>query len=244
MSVMRLAMWSCPRTVSTAMLRSFVQRTDTEGVDEPLYAHYLQATGRQHPMREEVLQAQSADWRQVVSEVLLGPCSKPVQFVKHMAHHLEGGVELEFTLHPDMVHLFLIRHPREMMPSLLKDLGKLEAMDLGYGRQVELFRFLQAHQRPLAVVDSMELLAQPGPMLRRICQYFGLPFEEAMMQWEAGRHPCYGVWAQAWYSKVEQSTGWRKAVPKTEALATELKPLYADAVVAYEELHAAALQPV
>lgn len=242
-STLRVAMWSCPRTVSTALLRSFVQRGDTEGVDEPFYAHYLAATGREHRMREEVLAALPLDWRQVVSRILTADCAKPVQFVKHMAHHLEGGVETDFALEDGMVNLFLIRHPREMLPSLLSDLGHLEWMDVGYGQQLDLFRKLRSAGRCAAVVDSTELLADPESMLRSICAVVGLEFDPVMMTWPAGRHPSYGVWAPVWYAKVETSTGWRKHVPKTAAFPEELEALYPRALEAYEELYAAALHP-
>ena len=239
----RLAMWSCPRTVSTALMRSFAQRPDTTCVDEPLYAHYLSSTGKQHPMGDEVLAAQPHAWRDVVQQTLLAPCEKPVQFVKHMAHHLEGGVETDFALEESVINLFLIRHPREMLPSLLSDLGQLEPMDMGYARQVELFRRLKAAGRCTAVIDSTELLADPEAMLRALCNEIGLNFDPAMMEWPAGRHESYGVWAPYWYAKVETSTGWRKHVPKTAAFPAELEDLMPIALPAYEELYAAALHP-
>ena len=50
--VLRLAMWSGPRNVSTAFMRSWGNREDTLVVDEPFYAHYLDYTGLDHPGRE------------------------------------------------------------------------------------------------------------------------------------------------------------------------------------------------
>lgn len=231
----RIALWSCPRTVSTALLRSFVQRKDTVGVDEPFYAHYLATTGRQHPQREDVLASQAQHWEQVVEEVLLAPCAAPVQFVKHMAHHLEG-VDTEFALDQDMVSVFLIRHPREMLPSLLQDLGHLERMDIGYGQQRALFRKLAAAGRCTAVVDSTELLADPEAMLRALCAAVELPFDPSMMSWPAGPHAAYGVWSPTWYAKVLTSTGWRRHVPKTAPFPDELEDIYPYALEAYEEL--------
>lgn len=238
MATLRLAMWSCPRTVSTALLRSFAQRADAVGVDEPLYAHYLASTGRRHPMREEVLQGQSQDWREVVEQVLLAATERPLQFVKHMAHHLEGGVDPSFALHPEMVNFFLIRDPREMLPSLHSDLGHLERIDTGFARQVELFRRLKAEGRCAAVVDSTELLADPEAMLRGLCDVLGVAFDPAMMHWEPGMHPCYGNWAPAWYAKVLTSTGFRPHVPKTAPMPAELEPLHDWARTHYDELAA------
>jgi len=130
-----------------------------------------------------------------------------------------------------------------MLPSLLTDLGHLEWMDVGYGQQLELFRKLRAAGRCTAVVDSTELLADPEAMLRALCAAVGLEFLPTMMTWPAGRHESYGIWAPAWYRKVEASTGWRKHVPKTAPFPAELEALYPRALAAYEELYAAALHP-
>lgn len=238
MTTTRIAMWSCPRTVSTALLRSFSNRPDTVGVDEPLYAHYLATSGKQHPMRENVLAAQSQDWSKVVERVLLAPVDKPIQFVKHMAHHLEGGVDSSFAMAPNMVNFFLIRNPREMLPSLFKDIGPLERFDTGFGRQLELYKRLKEEGRCAAVVDSTELLANPEGMLRSICAAVGIDFDPCMLQWEAGEHACYGVWAPAWYSKVLTSTEFRAHQPKTDTFPAELEALREWATGIYQELSA------
>jgi len=234
-------MWSCPRTVSTALLRSFSNRPDTIGVDEPLYAHYLATSGKQHPMREDVLAAQSQDWHKVVERVLLGPCPRPLQFVKHMAHHLEGGVDSSFAMAPNMMNFFLIRDPREMLPSLRKDIGALERFDTGFARQLELYKRLKESGRCAAVVDSTELLANPEGMLRAICSAVGIEFDPCMLQWQAGDHDCYGAWAPAWYSKVLTSTGFRAHQPKTEPFPAELEALRDWATTIYNELQADSL---
>jgi hypothetical protein len=242
MTVTRIAMWSCPRTVSTALLRSFSNRPDTVGVDEPLYAHYLATSGKQHPMREDVLAAQDQDWPKVVERVLLGNCERPVQFVKHMAHHLEGGVDTSFAMAPSMVNFFLIRDPREMLPSLQRDLGALERFDTGFARQLELYKRLKEAGRCAAVVDSTELLANPEGMLRAICKAIGVEFDPCMLQWEAGNHDCYGAWAPAWYAKVLTSTSFRAHQPKTEPFPAELEALRDWATGIYKELSAERLQ--
>jgi hypothetical protein len=242
MTTTRIAMWSCPRTVSTALLRSFAERPDTIGVDEPLYAHYLATSGKLHPMREEILASQQQNWSQVVEEVLLGPCERPLQFVKHMAHHLEGGVDTSFAMAPTMRNIFLIRDPREMLVSLQRDLGELERFDTGFGRQLELYQRLRKAGRCAAVVDSSELLANPEGMLKAICAAVGIDFLPCMLQWSAGNHSCYGVWAPAWYAKVLSSTGFRAHEAKTEPFPPELEALHDWASTIYKELRAERLQ--
>lgn len=237
---LRISLWSCPRTISTALMRSFAQRSDTVCVDEPFYAHYLARTGKEHPLRAEVLAAQSTDWRAVVDQILLGPCAAPVQFVKHMAHHLVGGIDPAFAAQTRNV--FLLRPPREMLPSMLRDLGALSLADVGYERQRELYHQLRrAGQDPL-VVESTDLLQDPEGTLRRLCARLGLPFERAMLSWPSGRHSSYGVWAPFWYGNVEKSTGFQPFAQKTEPFPSALEPLLAVAENCWLDLHARRLR--
>ncbi len=238
--VLRISVWSCPRTVSTALMRAFAQRSDTSCVDEPLYGYYLARTGAQHPMREQILNAQSQDWQRVVDEVLLGPCGTPVQFVKHMAHHLVGDVDLAFAARTRNV--FLLRPPREMLPSMLRDLGELHRRDIGYERQRDLFHELRRAGMDPIVIESTDLLNDPEGTLRRLCAQLGLDFDRRMLSWPPGRHASYGVWAPFWYGNVEKSTGFQPFAPRSEEVPESLRPLLAQAQECWLDLHARRLR--
>ncbi len=235
--MLRICLWSLPRTVSTALLRSFVQRSDTEGVDEPLYASYLLRTGLQHPLREEILASQSGDWRAVLAHVLLAPQAKPVQFVKHMAHHVPEEADGELLGIPHAAHVFLVRDPREQLPSLAQRIGLPEPEQTGYGQQARLYRKLveMGEKEPL-VLDSGDLLRDPEGTLRTLCTRLGLRFEAAMLHWEAGRHPAFGVWAPEWYRNVEASTSFRPHRARTEPFPEALQPLLEWARPLYREM--------
>ena len=75
---LRLAMWSGPRNISTALMRAWENRPDCSVTDEPLYAAYLAATGLDHPLRDEVIAAGDTDWRRVAA-VLTGPVPLPLK---------------------------------------------------------------------------------------------------------------------------------------------------------------------
>jgi len=244
--VKRIALWSTPRTVSTALLRSFVNRSDTLGVDEPYYAKYLSRTFKEHPMREEVLAAGDPDLDAVAARAAESGLS--VVFEKHMAHHMLDGASDSFLAARQ--HLFLIRHPREMIPSMVRDLGRVATDDLGFAQQVDLFRRLSGRGlssgdslQPPLVVSSQELLQNPEAMLRALCERLHLDFELAMLKWSAGRHECYGIWAPFWYAKVEGSTGFSAYLPKSEPFPEAQRGLLDWATPLYEELHAARLIP-
>ena len=205
----RIAMWSGPRNISSAMMRSFGARPDAAVVDEPFYAAYLAASGSLHPMRAEVLASQPNDWREVVT-TLLGPVpgSKPIWYQKHMTHHMLGNIGREWMRH--MRNAFLIRDPQAVLGSYVRiqERSEPDLADIGIVQQRELFE-READRLGAAplVIEGADVLADPPRMLARLCAALGIPFTSAMLSWPSGRRDTDGVWAPAWYESVERSTG-------------------------------------
>jgi hypothetical protein len=200
-------MWSGPRNVSTAFMRSWENRPDTIVVDEPFYAHYLLATGIDHPGRDEVLVHHETDWRRVVESLLAPlPPGVTVFYQKQMSHHLLPHMGREWLA--SVSHAFLIRNPAPMLASLGEKLGDFALEATGLPQQVEIFDFVRSttgHVPP--VVDAADLLAAPEPVLRALCAALGIPFSERMLAWPPGRRATDGAWAKYWYDRVEHSTG-------------------------------------
>ena len=236
---LRLSVWSGPRNISTALMYSFRERTDTVVVDEPLYGHYLQATGAAHPGREEVLAAMDTDGARVVREVLLGPCEKPVLFFKNMAHHLRG---LDRSFLGELTHVLLTRDPREMLLSLVKKLPEPTLRDTGLEEQTEILEVVLSQGRVPVVLEAKTVLTNPEAVLREACKRLGLPFESGMLRWPAGPKPEDGVWAKHWYDSVHQSTSFAPYEPKDEPLPERLEPLLARCLPLYEHLSAYAVR--
>lgn len=236
-------MWSGPRNISTALLRSWGSRPDTHVCDEPLYAHYLKATGLDHPGRDIVLAGQEQDWRKVVAE-LCGPLptGKRVFYQKHMAHHLLPEIGRDWLR--GLRHAFLIRDPREMLTSLRHQIADPTLTDTGLPQQWELFNALSTENDcPPPVIDSRDVLLQPESMLQRLCLALDVPYEPAMLSWEAGPRDTDGVWAPFWYDAVIRSTGFQPYQPKQEPFPVTLQPLLERCEPIYRRLHAARLQP-
>ena len=225
----RIAMWSGPRTLSTATMRAWENRPDTVVVDEPLYAYYLAATGIDHPGRDAILASQPTDWRTVVRALTTDdlPDGVAISYQKHMTHHVLPELDLG-ELEP-LTHAHLIRDPRRVLASYAKVREQPTLADLGLRQQVALHRRFGG-----PVVDSDDLLRDPDGMLRRLCAALGVPFDAAMLSWPPGPRPTDGVWAPHWYASVEASTGfgpWRgDVVPDLPdhlaALADECRPFY------------------
>ncbi len=242
MAKLRISLWSGPRNVSTALMYSFAQRSDTTVVDEPLYAHYLRVSGAEHPGREAVLSSQDPDGERVVRDVILGPCSRPVLFCKQMAHHF---VELDGVFLAHTAHVFLVREPADMLASLSSVLETPTLRDTGLAAQSQLFARLVALGQDPPVLDSRRLLQDPQAVLSKLCARLGLPFEDSMLSWEAGPRPEDGCWAPHWYAAVHRSTGFSPWVaparPAESRLRPALLPLLATCRTHYEELSAHAL---
>jgi hypothetical protein len=205
--VLRLAMWSGPRNVSTAFMRSWGNREDTLVVDEPFYAHYLDHTGLDHPGREEIIATHERDWGRV-AVALAAPVPDGVRILyqKQMAHHLLPHMGREWL--GLMTHAFLIRDPRPMLASLGEKLGEFDLLATGLPQQVEIFDYVvRTRDRLPPVVDAADLLAAPEAVLRALCAALDVPFSPRMLSWPAGPRATDGVWAKHWYDRVERSTG-------------------------------------
>lgn len=239
MQVLRICLWSGPRNVSTALMYAFAQRSDTRALDEPLYAHYLRVSGANHPIREEVLASMENDGERVVKDVILGPCARPVLFMKQMAHHL---VEIDRGFLKQTANVLLIRDPVEMLPSLAKILDAPTLRDTGLATQFELVSELKNLGQNPPVIDARELLLDPPGVLRQLCDQLGIPFQESMLKWPAGPHPEDGVWAKQWYHNVHRSTGFQPYREKTDPFPQRLLPLLEECRPYYQAMQAMAIK--
>jgi hypothetical protein len=209
----RIAMWSGPRNISTAMMRAFENRPDTAVIDEPFYAAYLKATGIDHPLRSETLAAHESDWRDVV-RVLTGPVpgGRAIFYQKHMTHHMLPEFDLGWM--EACRNAFLIRAPEAVLASYTAKRSEFLPADVGFARQREIFE-READRLGMAppVIDAEDVLNDPRRTLRALCEAVGIAFSESMLRWPAGARATDGVWAPAWYDSVERSTGFAR--PRT-----------------------------
>lgn len=237
----RICLWSGPRNISTALMYSFAQRSDTAVFDEPLYAHYLTHSNAHeyHPGSADVIATQDNNGMNVINNLVLGEHDKPVLFFKHMTHHL---VELDWAFMDQTVNVFLTRNPEEMLPSYAKQVKQPALHDTGYPQHHELLQYLRDRGQNPPILDSTETLKNPRKVLTELCDHIGIPFDEAMLSWEAGARPEDGSWAQYWYASVHQSTGFLPYAPKETVFPEELRPLLAECQPYYEELAAQAIK--
>lgn len=231
----RIAMWSGPRNLSTAMMYSFGGRADCSVVDEPFYAAYLAMTGIVHPMQDEILQSQSQSAEQV-SDQLLAPIDKPVFYQKHMTQHMVSGVPRDWMV--QVINVFLIRHPARVVASYGKKRESLNLEDIGFRQQAQLFDQVCALGQKPVVIDSYDIRRDPEGMMRKLCEVIDLPWDVGMLRWQSGGHASDGVWASHWYGAVHRSTGFAEAEGDLPRLETDYAEVVAQAMPYYDRLAA------
>jgi hypothetical protein len=239
----RLAMWSGPRNISTAMMRSWGNRPDTFVCDEPFYAHYLHATGREHPGAAEVIASGETDSRKVI-EQLTGeiPHGKRIFYQKQMTHHLLSGVEREWL--GAVTNCFLIRDPREVIASYIRKTDDPTLEDIGFVRQAEIFDWVRARSGAIPpVIDASDVLENPGKVLGLLCEAIGVEFLDSMLSWPPGPRETDGSWAKHWYCEVLTSTNFRKPSPREPAeVPSRLRDVYERSRECYARLFQYRLQ--
>lgn len=240
---MRLAMWSGPRNLSTAMMYAFASRSDCAVIDEPFYAAYLTASGEVHPMQDAILVSQPCDYEQVI-EQCLGPVpdNKPVFYQKQMTHHMLPSTRLDWL--SELTNVFLIRHPARVIASYQKKRENPNLNDIGFAQQVRIFDHVVASGQQPVVIDSDDILTAPENMLRKLCTAIGLPFEKAMLKWQPGGNPADGAWAPHWYESVWSSDGLKPSPPSPlPELTGELDGVCQQALPWYEKMASQKLVP-
>ncbi|HXE55807.1 MAG TPA: hypothetical protein VN541_22475 [Tepidisphaeraceae bacterium] len=235
--ILRLAMWSGPRNISTAMMRAWGNRPDTAVVDEPLYAAYLFATGRNHAGRDEVIAAGPTDPDQAIAR-LLGPVpdGKRVFYQKHMTHHLLPDMDRSWLA--KLTNCFLLRDPAMVLTSLVKHVPDLQLADTGFPQQAEIFdRVCQWTGQIPPVLDAADVLRAPRRTLTLLCERIGVEFTDRMLSWEPGLRDTDGVWAKYWYKEVVHTTEFAPYQPKSEPVPERLRDVLEECQRHYQRLY-------
>ncbi|GAA6180745.1 branched chain amino acid aminotransferase [Shimia sp. NS0008-38b] len=234
---MKIAMWSGPRNLSTAMMYAFGNRSDCAVVDEPFYAAYLAMTGIDHPMRSEILASQDQDPKMVAAGLTdANPDGKTHYYQKHMTQHMIEGVPRDWMR--EVKNVFLLRHPARVIASYAAKRENPTLTDIGFPQQAELMQMVAGWGQTPVVVDSHDIRENPQDVLEKMCDAIGLDFHEAMLNWPKGGHKDDGVWARHWYGAVWNSTGFAGAEGPLPEVPDALQPVLEAALPLYEEMKA------
>ena len=231
-----ITMWSGPRNISTAMMRSWGNRADTAVVDEPFYAHYLQHTGYEHPGADKIIATYETDWRKIVKQLTAdAPEQKAIFYQKHMTHHMLAHIDKSWMT--QVTNCFLIRDPRRMILSFAKVIPNPKLDQMGLKHQVDIFHYVcEATGEIPPVISARDVLQNPRKTLGKLCEAIDVPFDEAMLQWAAGKRETDGIWAEYWYASVEKSTCFMPYQPDDTPVPKHLEPLLEECQILYDQM--------
>ena len=230
-------MWSGPRNLSTALMRSFENRTDTAVIDEPFYAHFLKQTNLNHPGRNEIISTLDSNWDNIVLKIT-GPIphNKSIWYQKHMAQHNLEGCDLNWI--KSFHNCILIRDPKYVIPSYNKEYSLSDEKLLGYCQQLNLIRILEDEESITPpIFDATDILEKPEQALKKICISVGIRFSQKMLKWPKGKRKSDGIWAKYWYRNVENSSGFQPFQKKNIVIDKKLIPLYDKCLVDYNSMY-------
>jgi hypothetical protein len=238
-NIKRISVWSGPRNISTALMYSFAQRSDTKVFDEPLYAYYLRNNKAKeyHPGAEDILETMENDGDKVI-DMMINSSEREVLFFKNMTHHL---LDLDRSFMKSLTNVILTRNPVEMLPSFDKVIKNPSIDDVGYKLHIDLIEDFRKNDIDFIVLDSMNVLLNPEGVLKQMCNHIGIPFDENMLQWKPSKRPEDGVWAKYWYDNVHKSSGFSEYRAKTAPFPKHLEELLNECLPYYNDLQKLAL---
>tara|TARA_B100001250_G_scaffold245495_1_gene211063 strand:- start:7923 stop:8639 length:717 start_codon:yes stop_codon:yes gene_type:complete len=233
---MKIACWSGPRNISTALMRSWSSRMDTFVSDEPFYAYYLKEKKLKHPMYKEIINHYPNTYDAVVNSIIGEiPQSKKIWYQKHMAHHLINLEDIEWI--KDFHNYFLIRHPKDVINSYIKKNKLHNVYELGYPQQYRLIQYLEKNEKNILVIDSSILLKDPRSILNQWCKKLNIDFDAKMLTWKKGCYPTDGIWWKHWYNNIINTNQFEPFHNKSDDIPKEYQSIYNEALDYYEKLY-------
>lgn len=231
---------SSPRNISTALMYSFAQRSDTNVLDEPYYGYYLSKTDADHPGKNEIIATMPKTASDCLDLIKSAEKKSENVFVKNMAHHLIG---MDVSFLKKFTNVFLIRDPKQLIASFAEVIPNPAMSDIGLLRQVELFDYLKKEGSTPIVIDSNLILENPESVLSQTCEAIGIPFTEDMMSWPPGEIHDQVPWIKYWYNNVLKSTGFGKQKTSARPLPENCESLYLESLPHYQKLSEYAIKP-
>ncbi|MBS91427.1 MAG: sulfotransferase family protein [Rickettsiales bacterium] len=237
MNGITIAMWSGPRNISTAMMRSFENREDTVVLDEPFYAYYLKNTNLAHPGKKKIIASQNNNWSEVVKICTKSfPNEKKIWYQKQMAQHILDGDSIDWI--DGLRNCLLIRDPKLVINSYMKQFPLENINHLGYPQLCKILDHLEKKNgESPPIIDADDLLKNPKKILKKLCQKLEICFSSRMLSWPKGKRESDGVWAEHWYGRVVQTTGFDSHRKRKIKLDPILIPIYDSCMKYYEKMY-------
>ena len=227
-------MWSGPRNLSTALMRSFENRDDTNVWDEPLYAYYLKETKKKHPLANDIINTYETNIDKIIADITKNYGNKH-SYQKHMTHHILAKTPIEWI--KKGINCFLIRDPKKVIQSYIKKNKLNNSDDIGFPTQIKLFNYVKEFGGKTIIINAEDLLSNPKKILIKLCNNLNIPFLEKMLLWPEGKRDSDGIWGEIWYKNVQSSTNFTNTDKNYEEIPNKYKDIYSECLSIYKKLN-------
>ena len=228
-------MWSGPRNLSTALMRSFENRNDTKVIDEPFYAYYLKKTQLDHPMKSEIINYYPTSQIQILKKITPQTQNNQIFYQKHMTHHIIKNTRLDWL--NKGYNCFLIRHPAKVINSYIKKNTLISIDDVGFKKQYEIFNKIKKNKINYMVINADTILQDPSKTLKKLCKILEIRFTKKMLSWPAGKRSTDGIWSKVWYKNVELSNTFSKYKKEKYNVPKKYNDIYEESLKYYNEMN-------
>ena len=232
---MNIFMWSGPRNLSTALMRSFENREDTKVWDEPLYAYYLNETKKDHPMFKEIIETYEININKLTKRIVSTNKDEKITYQKHMSHHILSQTPINWITKG--ANVFLIRDPKDVILSYIQKNTLNNSDDIGFPMQRKLFNLIKDRGENPIVVNADDLSTSPRDVLIKLCSKLKIKFSEKMLTWNKGKRDSDGIWEKVWYKNVQSSTNFEKLKKNDQVIPKVHENIYKECLDVYNELN-------
>ena len=231
---MLIFMWSGPRNLSTALMRSFENRDDTIVHDEPFYGYYLFKTQLNHPMKDEIISNYPIAQNEIIKNITTKQKNK-IYYQKHMTHHIVKNTRIERI--KKGYNCFLIRHPSKVINSYIQKNTLRNINDIGFKKQFEIFKKIKKNNSKFLVINADDILINPIDSMKKLCKKLNINFSKKMLNWPKGKRNTDGIWSKVWYKKVEQSTTFNKFRKECIVVPKKYSKIYDESLKYYDAMN-------
>jgi hypothetical protein len=247
-----IALWSHPRSMSTATERIMRERGDLTCFHEPFMYYYYVHLGHRHFPHYKIDPAHPTEFAEIWRKLYAAAESGPV-FFKDMGYYVLPEILAHPALAGAVRHAFLIRDPRRSIVSYYRLDPELTLPEIGLEAQWTLADWVASTtgRRP-SVIEAETIQSQPRATMRALWSTLGLDDRPDALRWSENSVPEDWQQVAGWHHGVSASTGIRPpdedeavdaAFREAEATAPRLKPLLAHHLPFYHKLQAWALLP-
>ena len=228
-------MWSGPRNLSTALMRSFENRNDTKVIDEPFYAYYLKKTELDHPMRNEIINNYPISQQKILNIITSKPKNYKIFYQKHMTHHIIKNTRLDWL--DKGYNCFLLRHPAKVINSYIKKNSLKNINDIGFKKQYEIFNKIKKNKIKYTVINADTIIKDPNKSIKKLCKILQIKFTKKMLNWPKGKRASDGIWSKVWYKNVELSTTFSSYKKEKYYVPKKYNEIYEESLKYYNEMN-------